>query len=282
MKLALQTVCVADLEIDGVVALAKQYGIAGLEVATGYLGQFRGDPDGPEWHVDTSDLLASAERAALMAREAGVEIFSFASRVGANQTEAFESLCRAAQTIGCRHVRVGPGKYDPEIGFWPSMERSRRHLADCIAIAKEYRCKPVVELHDHTMADGVLACHELVKDFPPREIGIIFDAGNAAVCGYQPWPEALDILLPHITHVHAKDTLWQQDDAGKWKSVFCGPGEGIVDWPELLKLLKQRGFDGYLTIEDYRGGWCAKNPDWPAERKVTEWKTFLEGILATL
>ena len=62
MKLGLQTVCAADLEIDGVVALAKAEALQGLELATGYLGKFRGQPDGPEWHVNTADLLASAER----------------------------------------------------------------------------------------------------------------------------------------------------------------------------------------------------------------------------
>ena len=55
MKFGLQTVCAADLEIDGVVQLAKDEGIQGLELATGYLGKFRGDADGPEWHIDTAD-----------------------------------------------------------------------------------------------------------------------------------------------------------------------------------------------------------------------------------
>ena len=281
MKLGLQTVCAADLEIDGVVALAKAQGLDGLELATGYPGKVRGEPDGPEWHINTADLLASAERAALLARDAGLEIFSFATRIGAEQTDQLESLCRAAQSIGCPNVRVGPGRYDPELGFWGSMDRVHRDLGAAVEVARQYGVKPVVELHDHTMADGVLACHEMVKPFSPRDVGIIFDVGNARVHGYQPWPEALDILLPHVTHVHAKDVAWVQEDGG-WTSTFCGPGEGLVEWAELIRLLAERGFDGYLTIEDYRGGWCKKNPDWPTERKVREWKAFLEKILADL
>lgn len=281
MKLGLQTVCAADLELEGVVALATEHGLDGLELATGYLGKSRGEPDGPEWHIDTTNLLPSAERAALLAREAGLEVFAFATRCEARQTELFESLCRAAQSIGCPLVRVGPGRYDAELGFWGSMERSQRHLAECVEIAREYAVRPVVELHDHTMADGVLACHELVKRFKPRDVGIIFDAGNARLHGYQPWSEALDILMPHVSHIHLKDMAWACRD-GKWSAYAAGPGEGIVEWPELIRLLSERGFDGYLSIEDYRGGWCARNPDWPAEKKVSQWKAYVDRILADL
>ncbi len=281
MKIGLQTVCAADLELDEVVALAESKGLDGLELATGYLGKFRGEPDGPEWHVDTQNLLASAEKAAMLARNAGVEILSLATRCAAEDKATLESLCRAAQSIGCPHVRVGPGRYDPEIKFWGSMQRSKRALAEAIDIARRYDVKPVVELHDHTMADGVLACYELIHEFKAPDVGIIFDAGNARVHGYQPWPEALDILLEFVTHVHAKDVEWVRED-GKWTSRFAGPGEGLVEWPELIGLLHERGFDGYLVIEDYRGGWCRKNPDWPAERKVTEWKGFLDSILGQL
>jgi sugar phosphate isomerase/epimerase len=281
MKFGLQTVCTADLEIDGVVALAKAEGLQGLELATGYLGKFRGEPDGPQWHINTDDLLASAEAAALLAKDAGIEIFAFATRCDAEQTDLIEPICRAAQSIGCSFVRVGPGRYDAELGFWGSMERSRRHLGAAVEIARKYGVRLVVELHDHTMADGVLACHELVKDFSPKDLGIIFDVGNAKIHGYQPWAEALDILLPHISHVHLKDMQWVLEN-GKWTTTFAGPGEGLVDWAEVLKLLTERGFDGYLSIEDYRGGWCKKNPDWPAERKVREWRTYVEKILADL
>jgi sugar phosphate isomerase/epimerase len=281
MKLGLQTVCAADLDIDGLVALARKHELAGLELATGYLGKFRGEPDGPQWHINTQDLLASAEKAALKARRAGIEVFSFATRVGADQTQELEALCRAAGSIGCPFVRVGPGPYDGEIGFWASMERSRRHLGQAIEIARQHGVRPVVELHDHTMADGVLACHELVKGFSPRDVGIIFDAGNATIFGFQPWEEALDILLPHISHVHLKDMQWIRKD-GKLGTSFAGPGEGLVDWAVLIKLLAKRGYEGYLSIEDYRGGWCARNPEWPAERKVAEWKAYIDPILAAL
>ncbi|NIA20459.1 MAG: TIM barrel protein [Anaerolineaceae bacterium] len=281
MKIGIQSVCTADLEVEGVISLAKELGLDGVELAAGYLGKFRGEPEGPQWHISTADTLASAETAALLARQAGVEIFAFASRCEVEELEKFESLCRAAGSIGCPLVRIGCGRYDPGLGYWGSMNRSRKLLAAAIEIARKHDVRPVVELHDKTMADGVLASYELVREFSPREVGIIFDAGNARLFGYQPWPQALDILFDYISHVHAKDLAWVRE-GDKVRLDFTGPGQGFVEWAELLKLLKDRGYEGYLSIEDYRGGWCRKNPDWPAERKAGQWKEFLEGILKTL
>ncbi len=281
MKLGIQSVCTADLEIDGVINLAKDLGLDGVELAAGYLGRFRGDPEGPQWHISTADTLASAETAALLAGEAGLEIFAFASRCDVEELQKFESLCRAAGSIGCPFVRIGCGQYDPEIGYWDSMSRSREQLAAAVEVARKHNVRAVVELHNNTMADGVLASYELVREFHPREVGIIFDAGNARLFGYQPWPQALDILFEYISHVHVKDLAWVRDGE-KVSLDVTGPGEGIVEWPELLKLLKDRGYKGYLSIEDYRGGWCQKNADWPAERKARQWKEFLDDILKTL
>lgn len=56
----------------------------------------------------------------------------------------------------------------------------------------------------------------------------------------------------------------------------------MTEWPGLLKLLAARGYDGWLSIEDYRGGWCQKNPDWPTRKKVEQWKHYLDGIMAKL
>jgi sugar phosphate isomerase/epimerase len=281
MKIGLMSVCAADLELDAVLALAHQAGLQGVELAAGYPGKLRGDTSGPEWHINVADLLASSEHAALKARETGLEIFSFASRCPPDDLGRFESLCRAAQSIGCPQVRVGVAPYDAALGFWGSIEQSRNQLSAALAVGREYGVRTVIELHDHTMADGVLASYYLVRDMDPAEVGVILDVGNARLFGWQPWPETVDILIDYIAHVHAKDVAWVHRD-GKWGSEPCTPGEGVVEWAELVKLLAARGYDGWISIEDYRGGWCKKNPDWPTSRKVAEWKPFLDKIIAGL
>ncbi|MGQ9730359.1 MAG: sugar phosphate isomerase/epimerase family protein [Candidatus Zipacnadales bacterium] len=57
--------------------------------------------------------------------------------------------------------------------------------------------------------------------------------------------EGVKILGPYIVHTHAKDALVHED--GKRQEVPLG--EGWVDWPRYVSLLKEQGFDGYFAIE---------------------------------
>ena len=57
-------------------------------------------------------------------------------------------------------------------------------------------------------------------------------------------------LAPYIVHTHAKDARGNES----WVDVPLG--EGWVDWPRYLRLLKENGYDGYLAIEREGGDDC--------------------------
>jgi sugar phosphate isomerase/epimerase len=66
-------------------------------------------------------------------------------------------------------------------------------------------------------------------------------------------------LAPYIVHTHAKDGRVDEralnapdtDPKAQWNDVLLG--EGWVDWPRYLRLLKDNGFDGALAIEREAG-----------------------------
>ena len=57
------------------------------------------------------------------------------------------------------------------------------------------------------------------------------------------------VLGPYIVHTHAKDAM--VDDDGKHHEVPLG--EGWIDWPRYVSLLKEVGYDGYFAIERETG-----------------------------
>lgn len=59
--------------------------------------------------------------------------------------------------------------------------------------------------------------------------------------------EGVKRLGPYIVHAHAKDGSGD----GNWGDVPLG--EGLVDWPRFLKLLREAGFDGDVAIEREAG-----------------------------
>jgi L-ribulose-5-phosphate 3-epimerase len=65
---------------------------------------------------------------------------------------------------------------------------------------------------------------------------------EAAIAEFEP-TEGVKRLGPYIVHTHAKDATAHNG----WQDVPLG--EGWVDWPRYLRLLREAGYDGYLTIE---------------------------------
>jgi len=69
---------------------------------------------------------------------------------------------------------------------------------------------------------------------------------DAAMQEFEP-VEGVRRLGEFIVHTHAKDARGE----GGWGDVPLG--EGWVDWPRYLRLLKESGYDGYLAIEREAG-----------------------------
>ena len=75
----------------------------------------------------------------------------------------------------------------------------------------------------------------------PDLLGVL-DVKQARLSGY-PYPMYIKDMEGHIAHVHLSDV----DERGR----ICLPGEGIFDFEECLRRLKDAGFDGAAIIEVY-------------------------------
>ena len=73
-------------------------------------------------------------------------------------------------------------------------------------------------------------------------------------------------VAAHIIHTHAKDSRRTGDG---WEETVLG--EGDVDFPALLSVYQDAGFDGWLCIERERSGNTADD--------IRRSKEFLDKIL---
>jgi inosose dehydratase len=124
----------------------------------------------------------------------------------------------------------------------------------------------------HTLAHGVrLAYHHHMGAYveTPADVdrlmaatsdavGLLFDAGHITFAG----GDALTELRKHIgrvCHVHCKDVRpavirlarnrnWSFLEA-VINGAFTVPGDGAIDFPALIDLLKQHGYRGWLVVE---------------------------------
>ena len=86
----------------------------------------------------------------------------------------------------------------------------------------------------NTAVDAVKLCDEI--DHP--NVGILFDTFHANI-EEKHVADALRLTARHLKHVHSCE-----NDRGI-------PGTGHVDWPGVFRVLRDIGYDDYLTIESF-------------------------------
>ncbi|OYW20991.1 MAG: hypothetical protein B7Z55_06350 [Planctomycetales bacterium 12-60-4] len=91
-------------------------------------------------------------------------------------------------------------------------------------------------------ADSATKLGELVGQIKTGPIGIDFDPAHFAMTG-QPVTESLRELHSHVVHVQLRDGMRDLAGGGSEMPV----GQGVIDWAELIALLGEMDYRGWLT-----------------------------------
>jgi sugar phosphate isomerase/epimerase len=100
------------------------------------------------------------------------------------------------------------------------------------------------QLAAQTGSESPLELLRLIQALPEQTVGVdlhppgIITSGRSAV-------EAVEVLGPHVLHVHACDAV--RDAPGRGREVELG--RGSADMPELLGRLTEFDYRGWVTIE---------------------------------
>lgn len=166
-----------------------------------------------------------------------------------------------------RVANPGRGKDLPEIGLDAS---GWSRLADGVKRAVD-RCRDrgLEATFHHHACTHVEAPHEVERLLELTDVGLCLDTGHLLLGGGDP-VQALRDWGDRINHLHVKDVRMEvlrkviTDRAGMeavWsRGTFCELGTGDVDIEGFLSLVKDRGFSGWLVVEQDR----IPGPDQPA------------------
>ncbi len=241
------------------ISLAKDIGFDGIEFA--------------EIHPQNEKKKASY--ASLLREESekrGLPIINYA--VGANflkdendggkaEVERLFSEIDIAEIMGCRLMRhdiaYGYEKSDKrQLGF----ENALPLFIKCCNEASDYAAakgiKTMSENHG-TFCQESLRMEKIVTGVHNPNYGILLDMGNF-LCADDDPAKAFGRLVPYCFHVHAKDFhIKSGDSLPPQDGFFCTRGgnylrgaiigHGEVPVFQCLKILKDYGYDGYITVE---------------------------------
>ncbi len=231
-----------DWSIEKIFTEAKKAGFDGVEVAIGETG-----------HLNLNSTVEDMGKIKDIAKEIGVEIPSVASGFGWNYplTDNEESVrikardcikkqIEAAAFFGCDTILVVPGKVTEEVPYDVAYSRTVEALSELEPYARDKGVCIGIENVWNDFLLSPLEMRGLIDEINSPFVGAYFDVGNVIYNGFaQHW---IKILGERIKKVHIKDF-------NRYSRSFVGLLEGDVNYPEVMKAIREIGYDDYLIAE---------------------------------
>ena len=204
-----------------------------------------------------------AENLKAQAAEIGLEIPTLASAIGwqvsptdpnpkvrDQAVKNYEKVLHIASWLGVDTVLYIPGMVSSP--FAPDFEpqsydvvdsRAKKSLEKLIPTAEKLKIRIGVENVWNRYLLSPLEMRDFIDFFDSPWVGCYFDVGNVMLYGHpEHW---ISILGKRIFAVHLKDF---KTDVGN-ASGFVDLLQGDVNYPAVMKALKENGYQGPLTVE---------------------------------
>jgi len=138
---------------------------------------------------------------------------------------------------------------------WQKLAEGLNHLGK---LAAE---KDMIVAYHHHMGTGVQTMEEIDKlmdETDPSLVYLLFDTGHLIFSNVDPI-EVLNKHIKRIKHVHLKDIRKEVLDSvyaehlsflqGVKSGVFTIPGDGMIDFEPVFKMLEQNDYRGWFVVE---------------------------------
>lgn len=160
-----------------------------------------------------------------------------------------------AKHAGCARIATTDGLHKPEgLGDAEAMELMRRQYTEIVRTAEAYEITVNIEVHGYfTTNPDRLAEMLAFCDSPFLRLNL--DTGNSFIAGQDP-VAFCERFKDRVSHVHVKDVSESLAAAVRGKDTgiavsHCAIGDGVNagNIRRVLEILRDRGFDGVLSME---------------------------------
>lgn len=283
LKYSVTSVMLPTYDLPGTCKLLKDNGYDGLELRVRY---YTGAADAAPgcWgrhltDVSPDNVVARADEINAVMADHGLPVVSFASNCGAHELETVKKLAAGAEALNCPRIRVGaPRGYNGTVNYWTLYDEAVRAYEQVIEVFRPRGIKAVIEIHGGTIMVSASLAHRIVSNFDASDIGVIYDPQNMVADGFETTSLALDLLGDYLAHLHVGGhscVPGERDATGTlvWSHPRCSMADGRYYYPTLIQELVKRGYDGYISLEDFSDAE-------PADKKVAEAIAYMKSLEA--
>ncbi len=266
MKLCCTSVMLPRWTLDETFDKLAEYGYEAVEL------RCRFNPEGPSaepafWgrhlsNVNPDNIVDKAPAIRAAAERSGVRVAALAPKCLIDEEDEIRKLFVGAVAIDAENpplIRIGAPRHDRTQAYMPQFLAARSGFAQVAELAGEYGVKVLYEIHTGTMAVTCSRALELLRDLDSERIGAIYDVPNMLRVGLEDTRMGMEVLGPYMAHVHIGNGVLQageRDENGqqKWQWAFCALEEGVADIPQIIEDLRDLGYAGYVSLEEFGPG----------------------------
>ena len=184
--------------------------------------------------------------------DSGMKLSAIGSPIGKIQItdrfepelDRFKNILDLANLFETRYIRM--------FSFFMDSSRTDEYRGEVMDRWGQYlelaKGRGVVLLHENEKGiygDTAERCKDLMDTLRCEQMGLTFDPANFVQCQVDT-RQAFALLRDDVDYMHIKDAVWETGEV-----VPSGQGDGNV--AEILKLLHDSGWDGFLSLEPHLG-----------------------------
>lgn len=183
--------------------------------------------------------------------DAGIRLSSVGSPIGKIKItddflphmELYKHTVEIAHEMEAPYIRMFSFFMPQDENYAPYRGKVLSQVGQFVDYAKTSQITLLHENEKDIYGDMADRCLELMKEFYGDHFKAVFDFANFVQCK-QDTLSAYEMLKPYIAYIHIKDALWSDASV-----VPAGHGDGNVK--EILKMLKDSGYQGFLSLEPH-------------------------------
>jgi sugar phosphate isomerase/epimerase len=189
--------------------------------------------------------------------------------------KVFRESCDNAVALGCEMLMSAPGQVQGPIS------ESIKYLKRAGDIAAEYKLKLAIEFNSqHDVLNSLAVQRELIEGANKPNCGYLVDAYHATRSGgggrgFESIPAEKIFVFQYSDVPPAPVTAGVRRPTDR-----LAPGKGIVQWRDMLGLLAEKGYTGYLSYEAPNPELWARSPYEVAREGVVLTRGLIDDALA--
>jgi sugar phosphate isomerase/epimerase len=238
----IQEICIFSkhlqfLDYDEMAETAAEIGFDGVDLTV--------RPDG---HVLPENVERDLPKAINAVEKAGLKVPMITTAItDPNEWESHKILGTAANK-GVKVYRMGYIKYDFKKGIVKTLNDLKGLIDKLVKSNEFFNIVGNYQNHDGIEIGAVIwDLWTLFKDHNTTWIGSQYDIRHNTVEGGKSWPVDLRLISPYIHSLVFKDFKWGIVN-GKWQVINTPIGEGMVDFPAFLKIVRDLGIGGPVSM----------------------------------